>query len=136
MGFSKQEYWSRLLCPPPEDLLDLGIEGFEIQGLNPRLSCLLFWQAGSLSLAPPGKLISVCILILISQFVPPSPSIHRVFTCPFSMSASLFLPWKQVCLYHFLDSAYDLLVVERQVFVEEFRSKVPSNWPEVWDEVD
>ena len=26
------------------------------QGLNPRLSCLLHWQAGSLLLAPPGKL--------------------------------------------------------------------------------
>ena len=26
MGFSRQEYWSRLLCPPPSDLLDPGIE--------------------------------------------------------------------------------------------------------------
>ena len=25
MGFSRQEYWSELLCPPPEDL-DPGIE--------------------------------------------------------------------------------------------------------------
>ena len=26
MGFSKQEYWSGLQCPPPEDLLDPGIK--------------------------------------------------------------------------------------------------------------
>ena len=26
MGFSKQEYWNGLLCPPPGDLPDSGIE--------------------------------------------------------------------------------------------------------------
>ena len=26
MEFSRQEYWSGLLCPPPGDLLDSGIE--------------------------------------------------------------------------------------------------------------
>ena len=26
MGFSRHEYWSGLPCPPPGDLLDLGIE--------------------------------------------------------------------------------------------------------------
>ena len=26
MGFSRQEYWSGLLCPPPGDLPDIGIE--------------------------------------------------------------------------------------------------------------
>ena len=26
MGFSRQEYWSGLLCPPPRDLLNPGIE--------------------------------------------------------------------------------------------------------------
>ena len=26
MGFSRQEYWSGLLCPPPRDLPDPGIE--------------------------------------------------------------------------------------------------------------
>ena len=26
MGFSRQEYWSGLPCPPPWDLLDPGIE--------------------------------------------------------------------------------------------------------------
>ena len=26
MGFPRQEYWSGLPCPPPEDLTNLGIE--------------------------------------------------------------------------------------------------------------
>ena len=43
---------------------------------------------------------SVYMSILISQFVPPSPS-PPVSTCPFSMSTSLFLPCKLVHLYHF-----------------------------------
>ena len=47
VGFSKQEYWSGLPCPPPGDLPDPGIELC--------LFCLLHWQAGSLPLAPPGK---------------------------------------------------------------------------------
>ena len=47
MGFSRQEYWSGLPCPPPGDLLT--------QGLNPRLLHLLHWQAGSLPLAPPRE---------------------------------------------------------------------------------
>ena len=39
-GFSRQEYWRGLPCPPPEDL---------------HLLCLLHWQVGSLSSLLPGK---------------------------------------------------------------------------------
>ena len=47
MGFSRQEYW-----PGSHSLLQ-GI--FPTQGSNPGLLCLLYWQVGSLLLAPPGK---------------------------------------------------------------------------------
>ena len=47
MGFSRQEYWSGLPCPPPGDLPH--------QGLNLCLLCLLHWQMGSLTLMPLGK---------------------------------------------------------------------------------
>ena len=47
IGFSKQEYWSGLSCPPPGDLPDPRIE--------PAFLCLPHWQAGSLPLVPPGK---------------------------------------------------------------------------------
>ena len=48
MGFSRQEYWSGLPCPPPGDLPDPGI--------NLSLLCLLHWKLGSLPLVQPGKL--------------------------------------------------------------------------------
>ena len=47
MALSTQEYWSGRPCPPP------GI--FLTQGSNPLVLSLLYWQAGSLPLAPPGK---------------------------------------------------------------------------------
>ena len=43
-GFSRQEYWSGLPCPPSGDLPNLGME--------PRSPAL---QAGSLPAKPPGK---------------------------------------------------------------------------------
>ena len=39
------------------------------QGWNPHLLCLLHWQVGSLSLAPPGKLIHI-VLCLVTQSCP------------------------------------------------------------------
>ena len=47
MGFSRQEYWSGLPCPPPGDLPD--------QGSNQHLLSLLPWQVGSLPPTPPGE---------------------------------------------------------------------------------
>ena len=43
-GFSRQEYWSELPCPPPDSLL--------IQWIKPRSPTL---QANSLPSEPPGK---------------------------------------------------------------------------------
>ena len=48
MGFSRQEYWSGVPFPSPGDLPDPGIK-------PGCLLCLLYWRAGSLLLAPPGK---------------------------------------------------------------------------------
>ena len=58
MGFSMQESWSGLPCPPPGDLPNPGTE--------PHLLCLLHWQVGSLPLAPPGK-PSSCIYAIKCQ---------------------------------------------------------------------
>jgi len=46
-GFSRQEYWSGLPCPPPGDLPELGIEPASL--MSPAL------QADSLPTEPPGK---------------------------------------------------------------------------------
>ena len=45
--FSRQEYWCGLPCPPPGDLSRPGTEHVSLS--------LLYWQAGSLPLGPPGK---------------------------------------------------------------------------------
>ena len=47
-GFSRQEYWSGLPCPPPGDLLGSGTE-------PTSLMSNLRGQVGSLPLAAPGK---------------------------------------------------------------------------------
>ena len=50
IGFSRQEYWSKLPCIPPGDLP------------NPRIKLVslsfLYWQADSLPLISPGKTLS------------------------------------------------------------------------------
>ena len=55
MLFSRQEYWSRLACPPPGDLPDPGIEF-----VSPAL------QADSLPTVPPGKPLTFNREILIT----------------------------------------------------------------------
>ena len=50
MGFSREEYWTGLPCPPQ------GI--FPTQGWNPRLLHLLQWQADSSLLSHWGSLLS------------------------------------------------------------------------------
>ena len=51
MDFSRQEYWSGLLCPPPEDLPNPGIKGGSLT--SPALTGRFFttsttWEAHSL----------------------------------------------------------------------------------------
>ena len=61
MGFSRQEYWSGLPCPP------LAI--FLTCGLNPRLLCLLHWQVGSLPLSHLGIPIQMTERVFLSCFL-------------------------------------------------------------------
>ena len=53
MGFSRQEYWSGLPFPSPEDLPDPGIE--------PRSPAL---EADALTSEPPGPALGPCKLAL------------------------------------------------------------------------
>ena len=50
LGFSRQDYWSGLPCPPPGDLLDLGIEPACL--MSPALTGVFFitnttWEAAT-----------------------------------------------------------------------------------------
>ena len=51
MGFSRQEYWSGLPCPPPGDLPDPGIKPTSL------ISCI---GRQALLLEPPGKPVLLC----------------------------------------------------------------------------
>ena len=61
MGFSRQEYWTGLPFPSPGDLPDPGIK--------PHLLHLLLSQAGSLPLAPPGKLETQQVCMHVCQML-------------------------------------------------------------------
>ena len=61
-GFSKQEYWSGLPCPPPGIFPSIPLQSLPNPGIKPRSPAL---QAGFLPSEPPGKpkdtVYSVCI---------------------------------------------------------------------------
>ena len=56
MGFSRQEYWSGLLFPPPGDLPDLGIKAE-----SPAFTGKFF------TMEPTGKPLSLLLLLLFSH---------------------------------------------------------------------
>ena len=59
MGFSRQVYWSGLLCPPLGDLPDSGIEPMSL--MSPEMA------GGILSLVSPGKPPNMYISTRISK---------------------------------------------------------------------
>ena len=68
-GFSRQEYWSGLSCPPPEDLPNLEIK--------PRFPAL---QVDSLPSEPPGKLTTYHqITTLVVQTVKKLPAMWETW---------------------------------------------------------
>ena len=63
MGFSRQEYWSGLLCPPSGDLPDLGIEP-----ASPALAGEVFttsttWKAWVHSLVQSSSVAQLCLIV-------------------------------------------------------------------------
>ena len=96
LGYSRQEYWSGLPCPPPGDLPNPGIK---LASLS-----LLLWQAGSLPLGPRGKpTISFGthqILYLEYFFSGVTTSILGLELSPNSLFHFLEVPYLVFCLRH------------------------------------
>ena len=103
MEFSRQEYWSGLPCPPPDDLSNPGIEP-----TSPAL------QVDSLPLnhwGSPNTLCKVKVKVLVIQSCltlcdpmdcsPPGSSVHGIFQArvlewlPTSFSRESSRPWDQ-----------------------------------------
>ena len=89
MGFSRQEYWSGLPCPPPVGCHDLPDPGIEPTSLTSNLH----WQAGSLPLVPPGK--PRCATVLRYGTPRFSPLCLRTF----SLSLSSLSVAMYICMY-------------------------------------
>ena len=64
MGFSRQEYWSGLLCPPPGDLPDPGIEPMSL--MSPALAGRFFTTSATWK--PYLYYIISIMLLLLSRF--------------------------------------------------------------------
>ena len=77
MGFSRQEYWSGLLCPPPGELPDWGIEPVSpVLQVNPLL--LSHWRSPNETL--PAIYSIICIITItftISTLTADGP--NRIF---------------------------------------------------------
>ena len=87
MGFSRQEYWSGLPCPPPGDLSHLGTE--------PVSFTFLHWQVGSSPLAPPSKPICWMYSVTgIMNFLPHPDAVNKGASRPFIFS-STFKMWSK-----------------------------------------
>ena len=72
MGFSRQEYWSGLPCPPPGDLPDPGTEPVSL--MFPAFADGLFTP-----LVPPGKPYPVFSNISIHPHLLPTPHPIRLY---------------------------------------------------------
>ena len=100
MGFSRQEYWSRLPFPCPGDLPNPGIK--------PRSPTL---QADALLSEPPGKLVESCSfkcclragagfshhsMKVLSTWICLRSFLAQNETTAFSWHPSVFLDWSQI----------------------------------------
>ena len=59
MGFSRQEYWNGLLCPPPGDLPDLGIEPASLT--SPALVDGFFTSSIAWESSLPNATLQFCV---------------------------------------------------------------------------
>ena len=62
MGFSKQEHWSGLPCPPPGDLPNPGMEATSL--MSPALAGGFFTTSATWEAQPS----SLLLLLLLSRF--------------------------------------------------------------------
>ena len=101
MRFSRQKYWSGFPCPPPGAL--------QTQGSNHHLLCLLHWQVGSLTLAPPEKPLYVIVVAqlfsCVRLFATPGPEACQAFL-------SLTVSWSLLKSYvHWANDAIQLSIL-------------------------
>ena len=92
MGFSRQEYWSGLPCPPPGDLSNLGIEPVSL--LSPALAGRFFTTS-----ATQEALAPIFILIQIISLLSLSPRHCQIFNIIQLTFICFWLHWVFIVAY-------------------------------------
>ena len=92
MGFSRQEYWSWMPCPPSGDPPDPEIELVFL--VSPAL-------AGSLPVVPPGKPNTSCSLISITK-MRTITSTHISYLAVHVCTQACVCAHRRVCILHYL----------------------------------
>ena len=91
MGFSRQECWSGLTCPPPGDLPTR-------DWTHDSYICLC-WQVGSLPLVPPGK--PPLVITLLKCHLPPPKEPSLIFLSKISQCTFIILyPYPAFFIIH------------------------------------
>ena len=130
MGFSRQEYWSGLPCPPPRDLPDPRSNLYSL--------CFHHWQAGSLPQMPRGKpnhfVSSVQLLSRVWLFVTPWTALRQA-SLPIANSRSLLklMSIDSVMLSNHLILCWPLLPkIFSSIRVFSNESVLHIKWPKYW----
>ena len=139
MGFSRQEYWSGLPCPPPGDLPDPGIEPESLT--SPALAGRFF------TLAPPGiwslfLFFLTCSLWLMYRLVLRNkimrkmkwgalrePVVHKYFNCPTNLNsvhATAFILAPYCAALHLGSSGLATSVVQKPHLFPFYRLSIDS----------
>ena len=129
MGFSRQEHWSELPCPPQ------GI--FLTQELNACLSGLLHWQVVSLPLAPPRKpcyVVAVQSLSHVWLLVTPWTVAHQVFLSLTTFQSLLkLISIESVMPSNYLILCQPLLLLPSTFpSIRVFSLALHIRWPKYW----
>ena len=122
MGFSRQEYWSGLPCPSPEDLPNWGIEPVSLTSLE--LASRFFttsttWEASfSMCVSVKGQEEPVTALRFHSEILagPPGEVLHHGWNsphgyCSYIFGNSSFLVWWLSLLLTFLCVCISLAIL-------------------------
>ena len=67
MGFSRQEYWSGLPCPPPGDLPNPGIEPMSL--MSPAVAGRFFTTSTTYEALPSDQMVVSTFRVFLTEFV-------------------------------------------------------------------
>ena len=119
LGFSRQECWSGLPCPPPGDLPNPGIE----------LLYLLHWQADSLPLCHPGSPTCTIEQVILSAWLL-KPSTAEIY-----ILVSIYMGHKLLHIFLNIQRGLSMFLFPKFPWHQLSSHVFPCSWPsrKSWD---